>query len=591
MIASGEGKYKEAPGRKAIRYDDRFMTLFPRMYSSNANHIQVYKGWGTIGGIPVEVKNSFGRSDTLYKPKFSDNLEFFFKYQVGYMYLRYFLWNFAGKQNDMQGNGGIMKGNWISGFNFIDRWFVGPQNLLPDYAKNNSGRNRYFLLPLLLGVGGMIFHFLRSRRYALTVGLLFLLTGLAIVVYTNQTPLQPRERDYVYTGSFYAFSVWIGMGVLWVIGFLKKFDEKKSILTGLATSLAVPLLLLTQNYDDHNRNGRVMVRDIAKNYLESCDKNAILLTAGDNDTYPLWYLQEVEGIRTDVRVINLMLLNADWYIQQQMVKMNESDALPLNLAKTGVGRTVQVQTDSRILSVDSAVKSVHTKGYIPTRNLFLPSQSSGDTIMFSLPGHNLWRSEVVVLDLLANFEWERPVYFSSNSVKGTIGLAPHLHQEGFVYRLSESEKGTGELYDMLMNRLKWEEWDDGKGLMDDHIRNMLAIMKVRQAYGSLALRLCKEGEFKKAEKVLDKVMEIMPVSRIPYDSYCITLVEAYYKCGSAEKAGAIYEGYLRQLNQELNFYKHLPFWMKSWVSTEVSHTKFYLEKLKNVKSPKSTDIN
>ncbi|NJK98824.1 MAG: DUF2723 domain-containing protein, partial [Bacteroidales bacterium] len=274
-----KGKYVRTSQKKAYEYDQKFKTFFPRMYSSNPNHIEVYKNWGTIDVDNARKGN--GSDDIILKPTFSDNLEFFVKYQVGYMYLRYFMWNFAGKQNDMQSNGGILKGNWVSGFDFIDKWLIGPQKKLPEYMKNNPGRNHYFFLPLLLGIIGMVFQFKKSKRYFGVIAFLFVLTGLAIVVYTNQTPLQPRERDYVYIGSFYAFCIWIGLGALSIIRFLQqRFKAPIAIISGVIISLVVPTILFSQNLDDHNRNGRYIVRDMAYNYLISCAPNAILFTSG-----------------------------------------------------------------------------------------------------------------------------------------------------------------------------------------------------------------------------------------------------------------------------------------------------------------------
>ncbi len=568
-------------------YDRNYYTLFPRMYSSNENHIEVYKNWGSVKAI--ETKKADGSSVKVLNPTFGDNLEFFFSYQVGYMYLRYFLWNFAGKQNDMQGNGGIMKGNWISGFDFIDRWMIGPQRWLPDYMKNNPGRNRYFLLPLILGIGGMIYHFTRSRRYFFAVMLLFVFTGLAIVVYTNQTPLQPRERDYVYVGSFYAFCIWIGFGTLWIIDFLsKKLKKALAITAGLLISLSIPVLMFSQNFDDHNRNGRFIVKDIARNYLSSCEKNAILFTAGDNDTYPLWYLQEVEGVRTDVRVVNLMLLYAPWYIHQQRSRAYLSDPILLTLSP----ETYMSQTRVRVLkspfrvSAKEAVKSIEAASYVPSRQLSLPVNN--DTIDITLPG-NLSRNELMVLDFISTSAGNRPVYFVAPGIKGTLGLDNYLRLDGYAYKLvstSNDEQsdntGTKQLSQVLL--ATWTDIDDESRLMDDHVRNSLSIMKVRQNHATLAAALIMAGKKEKASEVLDLVMNIMPPSKVPHDHYCIEIAEAYLACGSLEKANRIILDYEKQLQQELVFYSKLPAWMKNWIAREKGQTLYYLEKLKNVKS-------
>ncbi|HEX3009766.1 MAG TPA: DUF2723 domain-containing protein [Bacteroidales bacterium] len=619
-----DGKFEKSPARKEVVYDSRFMTFFPRMYSSSGDHAEVYKNWGTVKGVPIKVKANDGSEHTVMKPTFIDNLEFFFKYQVGYMYLRYFMWNFAGKQNDMQGNGGIFKGNWISGFDFIDKWFIGPQQALPDYMKNNPGKNRYYLLPLLLGVCGLVFHFSRSRSYFGVVMLLFLLTGLAIVIYTNQTPLQPRERDYVYVGSFYAFCIWIGIGVLSLFKLLvNRISIKFSVCVAIALGISVPTLMFAQNIDDHNRARRYIVRDIARNYLNSCATNAILFTVGDNDTYPLWYLQEVEGVRTDVRVVNLMLLTASWYIDQQKQRAYLSDPLPVSLPQKlyapGVNSWLAIRDSLELpLDIRKALESINppigkassfmAKDYLPTRRIVLPvnkgeARKSGaiagdlgveipDSVYFTLPGGYILKNELIVMDILAHFDWKRPVYFNLPGYKGTLGLDNHLRLEGFTYRLvpgyCQKDNNlygcidTDILFHLLMNTSEWSTEDKGRGLMDDHVRNMLAIMRVRQNYGRLALELCNEGKLNEAELVLDRVMRIMPPAKIPYDQYCIGIAEAYFKANAKAKAARIVKGYKDQLLQEVHFYKQLSPMLRSWTGRERSLTQYYLDTLNSL---------
>jgi hypothetical protein len=597
------GKYEEISLKKDLDYDSRFMTVFPRMYSNNANHIDVYKGWGSVRGVPLKVMKSDGSSEIVMKPTFLDNLEFFFKYQVGYMYMRYFMWNFAGKQNDLQGNGGIFAGNWISGFDFIDKWMIGPQNSLPAHMKDNTGRNRYFL-PLILGIGGMLYHFSKSRKYFLVVSFLFILTGFAIVVYTNQTPLQPRERDYVYVGSFFAFSIWIGLGVLWISSlFKRKFSTLKTAAAGFAIAAIVPAEMFFQNLDDHSRNGRFVAREIAYNYLINCDPNSIVFTAGDNDTYPLWYLQEVEGIRTDVRVVNLMLMNTDWYINQLKNRWYQSDPLPISLSSDKYSRGkrnwVSVYPNTDTIAIEEAIKSLAddsskyitgfgTKtNYISSSYLRLSAGRESDMII-NLSGSYIGKNEMIMLDILANFKWQRSLYFTSPSVKGTLGLKPNMALDGFCYRLTPQNTGdfnvlnTEELYRKLMINSKWESLANKNVNLDDHLRNMISIMRVRQNYGRLALALAEEGKYDKGVEVLDRVMEITPPERIPYDYYCAELAEAYYKCHAVTKGNAFAKAYLKQINEELTYYNQLPSWMKSWVRTEKSHALYYKDELEEL---------
>lgn len=348
-VRTDEG-YNETTKDRNYEYDPKFEGFFPRIWSGQDNHADEYIYWGKLdesklyevrtdeNGQPVTGRMGqvqFDRSKPKDRPTFGQNMRFFFRYQVGYMYLRYFMWNFAGRQNDLQGHGELTKGNWISGIKFIDEARLGPQDDLPESIKNNRAYNRYYMLPLILGLVGMFFHFRRDLKDAWVVALLFILTGLAIVVYLNQYPLQPRERDYAYAGSFYAFAIWIGLGVVGLIEAIrKKIGHVAVPISVVAASMVlVPGLMAAENWDDHDRSDRYTARAFARNYLNSCDENAIIYTNGDNDTFPLWYVQEVEGFRTDVRVVNLSYLTADWYIEQMTYKFYGSDPLPISLTK------------------------------------------------------------------------------------------------------------------------------------------------------------------------------------------------------------------------------------------------------------------
>jgi len=388
-----DGKYVKVK-QKDYEYDPNFKGLFPRMWSEQPAHIEQYMIWAEMNeadlfqvqtdekGSPVRGRNgevSFDRNNPLKIPTFGQNLKFFINYQVGFMYLRYFMWNFAGRQNDMQGSGELSKGNWISGISFIDEARLGPQDNLPDYMKENAARNRYYFLPLLLGIAGMFIQYKKQNKDFWVVSLLFTLTGFAILVYLNQYPLQPRERDYAYAGSFYAFTIWIGLGVLWLIQLVSK-NFKSVTATGGITLLSlglVPGLLAVENWDDHDRSGRYTARDFAYNYLNSCEENAVLFTNGDNDTFPLWYIQEVEGVRTDVRVINLSYFTADWYIGQMKQQVYDSKPVKMGLTekqyRQGTRDYALFVTDAMIMIEEKyqANKATFEKEYESIFNAFL----------------------------------------------------------------------------------------------------------------------------------------------------------------------------------------------------------------------------
>jgi hypothetical protein len=314
---SEKDKYYVSRYATEYKYVDDLNMLFPRMYSSQANHVEAYKEWAQIKGAPVKF-DRHGQTVTVMKPAFAENLRFFFSYQLNFMYWRYFMWNFSGRQNDIQGHGEILNGNWITGIKAIDEALVGPQDDMPDDITKNKGHNVYYMLPLLLGLIGLFYQAYSGQKgiqgFWITF-FLFFMTGIAIVLYLNQTPYQPRERDYAYAGSFYAFCIWVGFGVAGFAKLLERYAKASPVTAGVAASvlsLFVPVQMGGQNWDDHDRSKRYMARDFGHNYLESCEPDAIIFTNGDNDTFPLWYAQEVEGIRTDVRVCNTSYLQTDW---------------------------------------------------------------------------------------------------------------------------------------------------------------------------------------------------------------------------------------------------------------------------------------
>ncbi|MGM0496657.1 MAG: protein O-mannosyl-transferase family [Bacteroidota bacterium] len=565
-------------------FDSRFTTFFPRMWSRQQKHVKEYKKWADVEGRKVSVSGRGGEQQTKQVPTFGENLKFFFKYQVGHMYLRYFMWNFAGRQNDIQGHGELNKGNWLSGIDFIDEARLGPQDNLPSHLENNKARNTYYMLPLLLGLVGLFFHYKKHPNDFSVILLLFLFTGLAIVVYLNQYPLQPRERDYAYAGSFYAFSVWIGLGVLALYDALKTKAPK---IISAAAAILIPLFLVPgimakENWDDHDRSNRYAARDFAYNYLNSCAPNAILFTHGDNDTFPLWYAQEVEGVRTDVRVVNLSLLNTDWYINQMKRKAYDSEPVPFSLKenqyKQGtrdqlpvvnrIDKYVDVKKLVDFIGSDDSQTQLSAQGntkinYVPTNKYTVPvdsakvvnnnivSEENADQIVSQLKWkinkNNLAKSELMILDLLANNNWERPVYFVSPNDDTNLGLSDYLQLEGFAYRLvpiktkAEDRINAGRvdsdiMYENLMKEFKWGNLNDPDVYVDHTTRRTSRVIRIRNKFARLADKLSKEGEHEKAVEVLDRGMELTPNEQIPYKFSILEVIKEYYDANAREKA-------------------------------------------------------
>ncbi len=611
------GKYEKYTYKTDYEYDKRYITLFPRMFSRSSDHVDVYMQWADIrekdlfeakidynGNILRDRKGNiiYDRSKPVNPPTFGQNLKFFFKYQIGHMYVRYFMWNFAGRQNDNQGHGGYLEGNWISGIPFIDQFIVGNQKHLPDDIKNNPSRNRYFLLPFLLGLFGLLYHMQKDIRNFWVVMLLFILTGLAIVVYLNQTPLQPRERDYAYAGSFYAFTIWIGLGVPGVIDLIRKHFKTIiiNILVIVSCLLLVPGIMASQNWNDHDRSNRYTARDIAYNYLNTCAPNAILFTNGDNDTFPLWYIQEVEGVRPDVRIINLMLLNMDWYIDQMKLKVYKSEPLPISFTNEQyrmgtrdlVYLTKQMGGIADIKDIIEFIKSDHpdTKiryqsGYeydfIPTRNFRLQVDSAtvvsngtvkpadADKIVSSVDweykARYVGKSELIVLDILANNNWERPIYFVSTGHDGLLGLEDYLQLEGFAYRLvpikthSDDNITQGRIdpeimYNNMMNKYRWGNMNHPDVYLDNFIVKTMFLLRLRYRFSRLAFEFIKQDDLVRAEEVLDRCVELTPHKNIPFDVFTPAIIESYCKCFAFEKAGKLVKEQATIVDDYLTYY-------------------------------------
>lgn len=589
------GTYVVTDDRKGtVRvFDKRFVGPFPRMWNDDPASVENYKRYADI-------------TDENKPISLGQNINWFFKYQVSRMWWRYFMWNFAGRQNDEQHRFEATKGNWISGIGAIDQWRLGPQDNLPYHLKNNPARNTYFFLPLILGLIGAVFHYQRASKDAWVVSLLFFFTGLAIAVYLNHKPFEPRERDYAYVGSFYAFSIWIGLAVIAIYEQIRSKINSPALAgaIGLVCLLAVPGLMLAQNFDDHDRSERVTARDIAKAYLDSCEKDAILFTNGDNDTFPLWYIQEVEGYRTDVRVVNLSLLNTDWYIDQQMRAVYDGKPVPFTFShdqyQQGTRDVIYYQdrgVKGRWKATDfikwvksesdqtrfSAMGGEKTLMYYPNKKLRVSIDKDQvlankvvemsdtanivDYIDWNINANVLSKRDLMVIDLIAHNDWSRPIYFSvtvGNSSKSYFWLDDYFQLEGLAYRYvpvkTKRQKGQndfgkvaiGPMYDNLMNKVTLEGLD-GEVYLDE--TNRRVTFNLRNIYGRLGKALADAGRKDDAEKVLDRAMKYMPEEKYAYDYFVINIVEGYYKAGKTEKAQEILNLFADRLDEQLKYYQ------------------------------------
>ncbi|MBN2519056.1 MAG: DUF2723 domain-containing protein [Bacteroidales bacterium] len=605
FYAKINGKYEIIDYSTDYKYDERFTTLFPRMFSEQTDHVEVYKKWGKIKGKPVRVSNYQGKQEIRQVPTFGENLRFFFSYQLGFMYFRYFMWNFSGRQNDIQGFGNVIHGNWISGIPFIDNPRLGDQSKLPSELAKNKSRNTYYMLPFLLGLIGIAYQFVKDKKSFTVIALLFVLTGIAIVVYLNQNPNQPRERDYAYAGSFYAYAIWIGMGVAGIASALKtKLSEGISASIAILLSfLFVPYLMAKENWDDHDRSGRYTARDFASNYLNSCAPNAILFTNGDNDTFPLWYVQEVEGIRTDIRVVNLSYLTADWYIEQLSRKAYEADPVPFSLTDKQYIRGTrdvlpiynQIKKSVDIRRIMDFVKKDEDKyktaspfqynkmtNYFPTNRLALPVNKERilktntvksnieslivDTMKWEIGDSYVLKNRLMIIDLLANNDWERPIYYAITvSSDNYMNLQPYFQLEGLTYRIvpikgafNRGEIGridTDIMFDNVMNKFKWGGIENENIFLDDNTLKMFS--NYRSTFARLAEELLNEGKKDSCIQVINKCLELMPNNLVPYNYFIMPLIDVMYKAGMTDKATEISIDFTKMKQEEIDFYLSL----------------------------------
>lgn len=591
-------------------------TVFPRIYSHREpSHQQYYRSYLNLG------ENE--------RPSFGDNLRFFFSYQIGHMYGRYFLWNFAGRQNDQQGHGDLTTGNWISGIKFIDQLHVGGQDALPESAITDPTYNRFYFLPLILGLIGAFWHFKRRQKDAGVVGLLFFFTGVAIVLYLNQNPLQPRERDYAYAGSFYAYAIWIGLGVLGISEWLgRKLNARTAGLIATGIGLVIgPVLLAKEGWDDHDRSHKFLARDIAKNYLESCAPNAILFTYGDNDTYPLWYVQEVENVRPDVRVVNLSLLSADWYVRQMTKKVNEADALPINIPHekyvkgvrdviyyqdAKIPGPVELKSIVALMLSDNPndkrqVQGEQPENFLPTKNLQLTiskdavlkndvvpekwQDSIVDTMRWTYGRNYVSRAELAIMDILVNNNWERPVYFATTVPSDNyMGLDKYLVSEGFALRLmpisitqqhaqQQGLLNADAIYDHVTSgKYTWGNIKHSPYIDPESYRMISLILN--NIYAAPAETLIAEGKIEEAKVLLNDALDQMPerIYRI-MDAYGYSFIaDNLYQVGETEKANALIDRNVRYLEGQLRYFAAIAETKPNLEMQNIQYTMFTLNR-------------
>ena len=566
----GKDRYVITGYKSSYEYMDEFKMLFPRMHSQQPTHIQAYKEWADVKGTKIRYKYC-GQNKTDYCPTFWENMRFFFRYQVNFMYWRYFMWNFSGRQNDLQSYGDISKGNWITGISFIDNALLGDQSKLPTELRENKGHNVYYMLPLLLGIIGMLWQLGKSnnqdkdkqgiRSFTITF-LLFFLTGLAIVVYLNQTPYQPRERDYAYAGSFYAFCIWIGLGVMGIISAFNQLAKNETLRTLVAAvvvlvTLLVPAQMASQNWDDHDRSNRYAARDFGANYLNSCEKEAIIFCNGDNDTFPLWYNLEVEGERDDVRACNLSYLQTEWYIDQMKRPYYNSPALPISWEYKDYmpGKNEVVWVENRInapLEVKKAFQFMlsddpRTKrdgeNYLPTDQLYIYSPDSQRIELKK--SRRYTRSEMMVMEMLSTNEWKRPMYFAITIGDDYhLGLNPYLELTGMAYRITPERSKDGRarvntevMYDNMMHKFKYGNMNLPGIYIDENTMRMCRTH--RMMFCQLAEALYNENKYDKAIEVLDFAEQMLPGYNVSYDYTSATMASLYYAMDQYDKADKI----------------------------------------------------
>ncbi|WHT40911.1 DUF2723 domain-containing protein [Myroides sp. mNGS23_01] len=631
-------------------FDEKHKGFLPRMWSTDKNHrinymryskplsFNIAQGYTNneqliyldqgvkqklaSGEFGVEELDNFfsqyGQALDIEVPSFADNMSYMFTYQFGYMYWRYLMWNFVGRQDDIQGQGDLEHGNWLSGVKFLDEIRLGSQDNLPSDVLNNKGRNTYFFLPFILGIVGIVFNYRKDPKMFWVLLVLFLFTSLALKVFLNERPFEPRERDYAVVPSFYVFAMWLGFGVYSIYEGVKRYLSPKlaSAIVLAGCTLAAPVLLAQQNWDDHDRSNRYTALANARAYLDSCDPNAIIFTIGDNDTFPLWYLQEIEGYRTDVRVVCTSLLTQDWYIDQMKAKAYDSEPLPIKFTHDQyVGNKrdailIDPQTDQRfdlsllldvIRSDDQRTKRITEAGttlhFIPTNKFSLPVDAAviaknnivspylRDQIVPSLDiditDQAIYKHRLIMLDIIANNKWERPVYFSGGSFNNDdfAWMKDYLQLQGLIYKLVPIKSPGQNAHPLDMGIIdsdrmyetvkKWYWGNMGSDKIYHDPQTRRNALSYRINLSRLAEQLIEEGKNAKAKDILDMAMTNMPIQYYGYYQLVIPFVECYYKIGETKLAQEYAKQLAEKSKEKLFYYKNLPLEDQNYYAYEI----------------------
>jgi hypothetical protein len=620
----GDDKYEEIGRKQDLKWTDSYSTILPRMgdMSPKSRNYPFWSGMDNMGlnisrleqQIKQDPKNQELRTQLanlkMTKPTFGNNMKFLFKYQIGWMYIRYFMWNFTGRQNDLQNSSGnSQNGNWISGIDGFDEWRLKAPQTLPKQLSYNKARNTYYFLPLILGILGMIVMAKRSKMDFYTVLIMFIFTGLLVVIYLNQPPSEPRERDYTFAGSFQTFCIWIGLGVLFLYDLLKnKIGKVPTALAATAVALvAAPFLMGSQNWDDHDRSDRYLGISFARNYLNSCEQNAILFTNGDNDTYPLWYAQNVENFRTDVRVINLSLLPTEWYSSALRRKVFKSEALPFGIPEEDMvaGKRDYVRfydtkkfNQKQVFPLDKVLSFITSDdekkmlqgqdgeffNYVPVKNyivnvdkdsvlanMSLPAADSSkivDKLSWNIGQGALSKGDLIVLDIIsqnAKEGWRRPIYWTTTAGPSAyLNLNPYLRNNGLTYQLvpvvaDQSRRGMDDLdllYNKFMNIYEWGNMDKGTMFLDE--KAQIVPQNLRASFVQLAGYLFNAGKVDSAVSLVDKCYSAMPESLVPMNLRLkASSADIYYKAGEIEKGDKILTEVGDDVYELYNYFKQI----------------------------------